>query len=96
MSNSGYKMQFGTVEVAGADIGSAANNLETKLNDMDTQLKPLQADWTGDASEAYITAKAQWTKAIQEMKALLAEIGQQVIQDSQEAQSNETRNRNRW
>lgn len=96
MSNSGYKMQFGTVEMAGTDIGSAANNLETKLNDMDTQLKPLQADWTGEASEAYIVAKAQWTKAISEMKALLAEIGQQVIQDSQEARSNETRNKNRW
>ncbi|MGF2949099.1 WXG100 family type VII secretion target [Microbacterium alcoholitolerans] len=96
MSNSGYKMQFGTVETAGTDIGSAANNLETKLNDMDTALKPLQADWTGEASEAYVQAKIQWTKAISEMKVLLADIGRQVIQDANDAQSNEGRNKSRW
>lgn len=94
--NSGYKMQFGAVETAGADIGGAANNIETKLTDMDNALKPLQSDWTGEASEAYVQAKIQWTAAITEMKQLLAEIGKQVIQDAGDAQSNETRNRNRW
>jgi WXG100 family type VII secretion target len=89
----GYKMQFGAVETAGSDLGTGATNIETKLNDMDTALKPLQADWTGEASEAYVQAKAKWNAALSEMKQILTEISRQ---DADEGLANETRNRNRW
>lgn len=92
----GYKMQFGTVEMAGTDLLTGANNIETKLTEMDSALKPLQADWTGAASEAYIRAKQQWDTALSEMKQLLAEIGKQVVQDAADGQANEKRNEGRW
>jgi len=96
MGGNGYKMQFGTVDAAGADLVRGAGNIESKLNDMETALKPLQADWTGSASEAYLQAKAKWNAALTEMKALLQDIGRQVSQDSADGQANENRNRNRW
>lgn len=96
MGGNGYKMQFGTVDAAGSDLVRGAGNIESKLNDMETALKPLQADWTGSASEAYLQAKAKWNAALTEMKALLQDIGRQVSQDSADGQANENRNRNRW
>src|SRR5690606_19462303 len=71
MGGNGYKMNFGTVDAAGTDLVRGAGNIETKLGDMETALKPLQADWTGSASEAYIQAKAKWNTALTEMKVLL-------------------------
>jgi WXG100 family type VII secretion target len=96
MGGNGYKMQFGAVDAAGADLVAGAGNIENKLNDMENALKPLQADWTGSASEAYVQAKAQWNSALTEMKALLHDIGRQVSQDSADGQANENRNTNRW
>ncbi|MGQ7311224.1 WXG100 family type VII secretion target [Microbacterium arabinogalactanolyticum] len=96
MGGNGYKMQFGAVDAAGADLVGSASNIENKLNDMENALKPLQADWTGSASEAYVQAKAQWNSALTEMKALLHDIGRQVSQDSADGQANENRNVNRW
>lgn len=93
---SGYKMQFGAVETAGTDLGSGANNIEAKLSEMEDALKPLQADWTGSASEAYIRAKAQWNAALSEMKVLLADIGRQVVQDASDGLANEKKNEGRW
>lgn len=96
MGGNGYKMQFGAVDAAGADLVGGASSIENKLNDMENALKPLQADWTGSASEAYVQAKAQWNAALTEMKALLHDIGRQVSQDSADGQANENRNMNRW
>ncbi|HTN56569.1 MAG TPA: WXG100 family type VII secretion target [Microbacterium sp.] len=96
MGGNGYKMNFGTVDAAGTDLVRGAGNIETKLGDMETALKPLQADWTGSASEAYIQAKAKWNTALTEMKVLLHDIGRQVSQDSADGQANENRNKNRW
>lgn len=96
MSGNGYKMQFGAVDTAGADLVRGAGNIENKLSQMEDALKPLQADWTGSASEAYLQAKAKWNAALSEMKVLLSDIGRQVSQDSQDGQANENRNMNRW
>ena len=96
MGGNGYKMNFGTVDTAGTDLVRGAGNIETKLGNMEDALKPLQADWTGAASEAYVQAKAKWNQALTEMKVLLHDIGRQVSQDSQDGQANETRNKNRW
>ncbi|MGB3373737.1 MAG: WXG100 family type VII secretion target [Microbacterium sp.] len=96
MGGNGYKMNFGTVDAAGTDLVRGAGNIESKLSDMETALKPLQADWTGSASEAYVQAKAKWNQALTEMKVLLNDIGRQVSQDSQDGQANENKNKNRW
>lgn len=96
MSGNGYKMQFGAVDAAGTDLVNGANKIGNKLDEMENNLKPLQADWTGSASEAYVQAKAQWNSALTEMRSLLNDIGRQVSQDSADGQANENKNMNRW
>ncbi|GAA3932701.1 WXG100 family type VII secretion target [Microbacterium soli] len=94
--NNGYKMNFGAVDTAGGDLVRSAAGIENKLDEMERDLKPLQANWTGSASEAYLRAKASWTAALSEMKVLLGDIGRQVTQDSMDARSTEARNESRW
>lgn len=96
MSGNGYGMKFGVVDTAGTDLVAGANKIGNKLDEMENNLKPLQADWTGSASEAYVQAKAQWNSALTEMRSLLNDIGRQVSQDAADGQANETKNQNRW
>ena len=55
------KVEFGALDTAAADIGTRANQIEARLNQLDADLAPLRADWTGEASAAYQSAKATWT-----------------------------------
>ncbi len=94
MSN--FKVNFGGLQTAAADIGSGAGKLEQRLADMDASLRPLKADWSGEAASSYEAAKAKWTAAITDMKALLAEIGTAVSSSGEDYQSSEQRNTRRW
>jgi WXG100 family type VII secretion target len=90
------KVDFGALSGASADITSGANQLQSQLDQMDSALQPLRADWTGSASEAYQTAKTQWTQAITDMKQLLAEIGTAVSTSHDDYQAGEQKNTARW
>lgn len=90
------KVDFGALSAASADITSGANQIQSQLDQMDGSLQPLRADWTGSASEAYQTAKTQWTQAIGDMKQLLADIGNAVSTSHDEYHAGEQRNTGRW
>jgi len=94
MSN--LKVNFGALSTAAADIQSGANGLEQTLANMDRSLQPLRANWTGSASDAYDQAKAKWTAALTDMKALLAQVGQAVDVSGQDYQATERANAARW
>jgi WXG100 family type VII secretion target len=93
---SDLKVDFGALSAASADINSGANQIQSQLDQMDSALQPLRADWTGSASEAYQSAKAQWTQAITDMKQLLADIGSAVSTSHDEYQAGEKQNTARW
>lgn len=90
------KVDFGALSAASADITSGANQIQSQLDQMDGSLQPLRADWTGSASEAYQTAKTQWTQAIGDMKQLLADIGNAVSTSHDEYHAGEQKNTGRW
>jgi early secretory antigenic target protein ESAT-6 len=90
------KVDFAALSGASADISTGANQIQSQLDQMDSALQPLRADWTGSASEAYQTAKTQWTQAITDMKQLLAEIGAAVSSSNDDYQAGERTNTARW
>lgn len=90
------KVNFGGLETAAADIQSSANQIRNRLDQLERELAPLRADWTGAASEAYQVAKAEWDKAITDMQTLLQQLGQAVGQSNQEYQGAERANQGRW
>lgn len=80
-------VNYATLAAAAADIQSSANQIESRLNELDRSLQPLRAAWTGEAATAYEAAKAKWTGALTDMKILLAQIGTQVTTTSQNYQA---------
>ena len=71
-------VNYGALGTAAAYIQTAANGIESRLNELDRALQPLRANWSGEAASAYEVAKAKWTTALTDMKALLVQIGTQV------------------
>lgn len=90
------KVDFGALSGASSDIGAGANKIQSQLDQMDSALQPLRADWTGSASEAYQTAKSQWSQAITDMKQLLADIGNAVSTSHDDYHAGEQKNTGRW
>jgi WXG100 family type VII secretion target len=90
------KVNFGALEAAAQDIQGSARQIQGRLDQLDRELQPLKADWTGAASEAYQVAKAEWTRAITDMQALLQQLGVAVSQSNAEYQSAERANQGRW
>jgi len=93
---SDLKVNFGGLATAAADIQSGASHIESRLNDMDSSLQPLRANWSGEAATSYEAARAKWTAAITDMKALLAEIGRAVATSNDDYQATERANAARW
>jgi WXG100 family type VII secretion target len=90
------KVDFGALDAAAADISTRAGQIEARLAQMDQELAPLRADWTGAASEAYQGAKAAWTEAIAEMRQVLGRLGSAVHQSNAAYLAGERLNANRW
>ena len=93
---SDLKVNFSTLAAAAADINRGAAQIESTLGDMDSQLAPLRANWTGEAASSYEAAKAKWTAAITDMKTLLAQVGSAVDTSGQDYQATERANAARW
>ena len=96
MTTGQLKVTFGALDTAAADISAKAGSIQSRLDQLDGELAPLRSDWTGSASESYQRAKAEWTAAITDMQALLAQVGTAVRQSNSDYQSAESQNQARW
>ena len=90
------KVNFGSLEAAAADIQTSANQIEGRIDALESELAPLRSDWTGAASASYQQSKTKWDSAMADMKLLLAEIGGAVRNSHSEYQATENANTSRW
>lgn len=68
-------VNFGPL-LAGAEAATAgARQLDGKLAQLDADLQPLVANWTGDAAAAYQVHQRTWRQGAAEIHQLLASIG---------------------
>lgn len=91
-----FKVSFGALDTAAADIAASGKALQSRLDDLDRSLAPLRSDWTGEASESYQRSRAQWTQAISDMNTLLGDIGRAVGQSSSGFSGSEKSNSGRF
>lgn len=96
MGFDGIKVDHGALDEASQDLLTAAKNIDGRLNALESELKPLRENWTGEAKHSYDVSKAKWDQAIAEMIALLQEVGQAVSVSNQEYKSADLRGANRF
>lgn len=96
MSFDGINVQHGALDQGSADVIAAATAIQTRLNTLEDDLKPLASDWTGAAKEAYAEAKATWDRAIADMITLLNQAGKNVDTSNQEYKAADARGASRF
>lgn len=96
MSAGELKVNFGGLDAAASDIMASANQIEGRIDALESELAPLRSDWTGAASESYQQAKVKWDQGMADMKALLADIGTAVTSSNSDYQATESQNQSRW
>jgi 6 kDa early secretory antigenic target len=84
MSTGGLRVNHAGLDTAAQDLSRAVQQIDDRLDRLESELAPLRSDWTGQAQQAYATAKAKWDGAMQEMKTLLADTSATVTQSNQE------------
>lgn len=80
MSFDGIMVEHATLDLASADLGTAASRIRARLDDLERDLAPLSQQWTGEARASYASAKAAWDSAIEEMVVLLNDVSVSVAE----------------
>lgn len=84
MSLDGLRVNHAGLDNAAEDMYRTVKDIDDRLNRLEQELAPLRSDWTGNAQQAYTTAKAKWDWAIKEMRDLLDETSKTVYQSNAE------------
>jgi WXG100 family type VII secretion target len=87
---------FAALAEAAQQIQSTYNNLNTKLNDLESQLRPVVASWTGKASEDYQVQQQKWNSAQSDLNNVLQAIGKAVEAAHDAYTQTETANAQQW
>ena len=91
MSMDGLRVNHGGLDTAAQDLYTAVKDIDDRMNRLESELAPLRSDWTGNAQNAYTTAKAKWDGAIQDMRDLLDQTSQTVSQSNAEYKAADSR-----
>ena len=90
------KVNYGSLSTASGDLGAGAAAIANSLESMDAELQQLRSNWEGDAQEAYLVAKQQWTDGMTGMRDVLAQISRMVDSANQSYNSTDTANAARF
>ena len=78
MPSDSVLVTFSALANAAQSIQSTNTSLNTKLEDLQNLLKPIVAEWTGQASENYQVQQQKWNQAQTDLTNVLRAIGQAV------------------
>lgn len=78
MTFDGIRVDHGALATASSDLQTAAQKISGRLEQLDSDLQPLAAQWAGAAQESYRLARAAWTTAMDEMVTLLTDVSTAV------------------
>jgi len=82
MANDGLMLvNFASLQQASVDIQTAITSMQSQLEQLESDAKPLVATWTGAAQEAYAQRQATWTAASNDLNTILQGI-KRAVDDS--------------
>lgn len=96
MSMDGIRVDHAALATAAQDLMTAAKNIETRLDQLEGDLRPLESQWSGSAREAYRRAQQQWDQAIDEMVLLLRDVSRTVETSNADYRSADVRGAGRF
>lgn len=67
----GLRVNHGELDTMSQDMNSTVKKLEETLDNLENEVAPKVATWSGGQQQAYRTAKATWDQAMLEMVDLL-------------------------
>lgn len=73
------RVDHAALDHAAAELARAVAASEQRIERLAAELRYLDADWYGEAQEAYLAAKAVWEAAQQQMRVILADLGRTVV-----------------
>ncbi len=94
MNLDGLRVNHAGLDRAAEDLYAAVKKIDDRMNRLESELGPLRSDWSGQAQQAYTTAKAKWDWALKEMRDLLDETSKTVYQSNAEYRAADMRGAN--
>lgn len=90
------KVSFEGLRQAGGDITSSSNNITNRLDQLEGDLAPMTASWTGQAATFYQETQQKWDTAALELAEVLRQIGAAVNTAADTYAANEQRISSSW
>ena len=85
MANDGMLLvNFGALQQAGSDIQKAITSMQSQLDQLESDAKPLISTWNGAAQEAYAQHQAKWRNASADLNHILQNIKRAVDQSTED------------
>ena len=85
MANDGMLLvNFGAMQQASADIHKAITTMQSQLDQLESDAKPLIATWNGAAQEAYGQRQHKWRQASADLNHILQNIKRAVDQSTED------------
>jgi 6 kDa early secretory antigenic target len=85
MANDGMLLvNFGALQQASADIHKAISTMQSQLDQLEGDARPLVATWNGTAQEAYAQRQAKWRAASHDLRNILQSIKSAVDQSTED------------
>ncbi len=82
MGFDGLVVNHGGLDEVTDHLYKMVKDIDDRMNTLERDLAPLQAEWSGEAQLAYINSKNKWDTAILEMRQLLSDTGTTVGQSN--------------
>lgn len=96
MSESTSLVNFGSLDAGSQGIMATYRQLQSTLENLESQLQPMVSSWTGDAREAYFQQKKKWDDASAALAAILSQMGNAVDSANTNYKAAESTNMGRW
>lgn len=88
---------FGEIEyTVRQEIHTTSTRLNTALEDLRTQLTPLQRVWTREAAEAYQLEQTRWNQAATSLNEILFNLGNAVRDGADDVAATDRSAANAW
>jgi early secretory antigenic target protein ESAT-6 len=94
--NSMVLVTFSALANAAQSIQATNSSLNAKLEDLQSQLRPIVSTWTGAASENYQVQQKKWDEAQTDLNNVLLAIGKAVEAAHEAYTTTETANAKSW